>query len=88
MTRPVGNYTREVHEMDFTPEALREARELAGLTAAELGERAHVHRVTISNAERGLVPSSETWQKLRSALRAALRERIRDAARARRKLAA
>ena len=57
---------------DFDPKLLRQARELAGLSAGELAERAGLHRVTVANYERGLACPPKTWGKLEKALRAAL----------------
>ena len=56
----------------FSPELLRQARELAGLSAAELGEKAGLHRVTIANYERGLACPPKTWAHIEKALRQAL----------------
>lgn len=71
---------------DFSPELLRQARELAGLTAAGLAERAGLHRVTVANYERGMHCPAETWARIEKALRAALEEQARAVARARKQL--
>lgn len=59
---------------DFDSELLRRARELAGLTAAELAERAELHPVTVAKFEGGLRPSADSWERLQTALRGALDE--------------
>jgi ribosome-binding protein aMBF1 (putative translation factor) len=90
--RHADNYTGRVQGgermADFSPELLRQARELSGLSAAELGERAGLHRVTVANYERGLQCPPETWAKIERALRHALDERVRAAERLRKRLAA
>ena len=73
---------------DFSPELLRQARELAGLTAAELAERAGLHRVTVANYERGMHCPQDTWSKLEKALRGSLDEAAREIAKIRKRLAA
>lgn len=60
--------------MDYSPEQLKRARELAGLTTKELAERAGIHPVTLNRLEGGLRPSEETWHKVEKALRKALTE--------------
>ena len=62
---------------DFDPKLMREAMRLAGLTAAELAERAGLHRVWVANFARGLPPSEDTWNKLEKALKRALDEHAR-----------
>jgi transcriptional regulator with XRE-family HTH domain len=57
---------------EFSPDLLRKARELAGLSAAQLAERAGLHRVTVANYERGMHCPPDTWSRLEKALRAAL----------------
>ncbi len=74
--------------MEFSPELLRHARALAGLTAADLAERAGLHRVSVSTFERGLKPADETWLRLQKALLAALDESTREIVKVRRRLAA
>jgi predicted transcriptional regulator len=71
---------------DFSPELLREARELAGLSAGGLAERAGLHRVTIANYERGMHCPPDTWERLEKALRAALDEHARAVEKARKQL--
>ena len=73
---------------DFTPELLRQARELAGLSAGQLAERAGLHRVTIANYERGMHCPPATWAKVERALRAALDERVRATMKLRKRLVA
>jgi transcriptional regulator with XRE-family HTH domain len=73
---------------DFSPELLRQARELAGLTAAELADRAGLHRVTVANYERGMHCPPDTWNKLERALRGSLDEAAREIAKIRKRLAA
>ena len=73
---------------DFTPELLRQARELAGLSAGELAERAGLHRVTIANYERGMNCPDETWARIERALRQSLDEHVRAAQKLRKRLAA
>jgi transcriptional regulator with XRE-family HTH domain len=57
---------------DFDPALLRQARELSGLSAAQLAERAGLHRVTVANYERGMHCPPETWGRIEKALRQAL----------------
>lgn len=57
---------------EFSPQLLRQARELSGLSAGELAERAGLHRVTVANYERGMHCPPETWARIEKALRAAL----------------
>ena len=73
---------------DFSPELMRLARELSGLTAGELAERAGLHRVTIANYERGMHCPPDTWARIERALRGAIDEHARAVARVRRRLAA
>ena len=73
---------------DFSPELLRHARELSGLSAGELAERAGLHRVTVANYERGMHCPPDTWEKIEKALKQALDERVRATAKVRRRLAA
>lgn len=73
---------------DFSPELLRQARELAGLTAAELAERSGLHRVTVANYERGMHCPQDTWAEIEKALRTALEEQARAVAKARKRLRA
>ncbi len=73
---------------DFSPELLRQARELAGLTAAELAARAGLHRVTVANYERGMHCPAGTWAEIEKALRVALEEHARAVAKAQRRLRA
>ena len=73
---------------DFTPELLRTARELSGLSAGQLAERAGLHRVTVANYERGMHCPADTWGRLERALRQALDERVRAAEKLRKRLAA
>jgi len=73
---------------DFSPQLLRQARELAGLSAGELAERAGLHRVTVANYERGMHCPPDTWAKIERALRQALDERVRAAGKLRKRLAA
>lgn len=73
---------------EFSPQLLRQARELSGLSAAELAERAGLHRVTVANYERGMHCPPETWGKLEKALRQALDEHVRAAEKMRKRLAA
>jgi transcriptional regulator with XRE-family HTH domain len=80
--------TVEVHMPAFSPELLRTARTLAGLTAAELAERAGLHRVSVSTFERGLVPAPETWLRIEKALLVALNEQTRAVAKVQRRLRA
>jgi predicted transcriptional regulator len=72
----------------FSPELLRLARELSGLSAGELAARAGLHRVTVANYERGMHCPPETWSKLEKALRGSLDEAARAIAKVRRRLAA
>jgi transcriptional regulator with XRE-family HTH domain len=72
----------------FSPELLRQARELAGLTAAELAERAGLHRVTVANYERGMHCPAETWARIEKALKAALEEHARAVGKAQKRLRA
>src|SRR6266571_5561149 len=62
---------------EFSPELLRTARELSGLSARELAERAGLNRVTIANYERGMHCPAGTWQRIEKALRHALDEHTR-----------
>ena len=62
---------------EFSPELMRQARELAGLSAGELAEKAGLHRVTVANYERGLSCPPDTWQRIEKALRQALEEHTR-----------
>ena len=73
---------------EFSPELLRHARELSGLSAGELAERAGLHRVTVANYERGMHCPAETWARIEKALRQALDEHVRAAEKVRRRLAA
>jgi ribosome-binding protein aMBF1 (putative translation factor) len=83
------NYSEGGHAMsDYTPELLRQARELSGLSGRQLAERAGLHRVTIANYERGMHCPQDTWAKIERALRVALDERVRAAEKLRKKLAA
>ncbi len=62
---------------EFSPALLRRARELSGLSARELAERADLNRVTIANYERGMHCPEETWRRIEKALRQALEEHTR-----------
>ena len=73
---------------EFSPQLLRQARELSGLSAADLAERAGLHRVTVANYERGMHCPAETWGKLEKSLRQALDEHVRAAEKVRKRLAA
>ncbi len=73
---------------EFSPELLRQARELSGLTAGELAERAGLHRVTVANYERGMHCPPETWARIEKALRQAIDEQARALGKMRRRLAA
>ena len=73
---------------DFSPELLRQARALSGLSAAELAERAGLHRVTVANYERGMHCPRETWARIEKALRGSLDEAARAIAKVRKRLAA
>ena len=72
---------------EFSPQLLRQARELSGLSAAELAERAGLHRVTVANYERGMHCPPETWGRIEKALRQALDEHVRTAEKVRKRLA-
>ena len=91
-TRRADNYTGEVQGGEsmasFDPGLLRQARELSGLSAGELAERAGLHRVTVANYERGMHCPPDTWTRIERALRQALAERVREADKVRRRLAA
>jgi transcriptional regulator with XRE-family HTH domain len=71
---------------EFSAELLREARTRTGLTAAELAERAGLHRVSVSTFERGLRPTAETWVRLQKALLVALDEAAREITKVRKRL--
>ena len=71
---------------EFSPELLRTARALSGLSAGELAKRAGVHRVTIANYERGMHCPDDTWQRIEKALRTALDEHARAVEKARKQL--
>jgi len=73
---------------DFDPELLRQARTLAGLTTAQLAERAELSLGQVVRFENGLKPSPESWGKIEKALRHALDERVRAAEKMRKRLAA
>jgi ribosome-binding protein aMBF1 (putative translation factor) len=73
---------------NFDPELLRQARTLAGLTAAELAERAGLSLGQIVRFENGLKPSADSWQRIEKALRVALDEHLRAAEKMRRRFAA
>ena len=73
---------------EYSKELLRLARELSGLTAAELAERAGLHRVTLANYERGMHCPQDTWAKIEAALRGSLDEAARAIAKVRKRLAA
>jgi transcriptional regulator with XRE-family HTH domain len=73
---------------EFSPELMRLARELSGLTAGELAERAGLHRVTVANYERGMHCPPGTWAKIEAALRGSLDEATRAIAKVRKRLAA
>jgi ribosome-binding protein aMBF1 (putative translation factor) len=75
-------------QTDYSPELLREARTLAGLTGNELAERAGIHPVTLRNYERGMHCPADTWARIERALRVALTERARDVESMRKRLAA
>ena len=62
---------------EFSPALLRKARELSGLSARELAERAGLNRVTIANYERGMHCPNDTWAGIVKALRQALDEHAR-----------
>jgi predicted transcriptional regulator len=70
----------------FSPELLREARELSGLSAGELAKRAGLHRVTVANYERGMHCPEGTWEKIEKALRHALNEHARAVEKAKNQL--
>ena len=74
--------------MVFSPELLREAMGLAGLTAANLAKRSGLHRVSVSNFVRGLPPSEESWAKIARALKVAMAEHGRAVEKMRKRLAA
>src|SRR4051794_27999962 len=85
--RPADNYSEGGHTMaEFTPELLRQARELGGLTAAKLAARAGLHRVTVANYERGMHCPAETWERIERALRAALEEHTGAVAKVKKRL--
>jgi predicted transcriptional regulator len=71
---------------DFSPELLRRARELSGLSAGELAERAGLHRVTVANYERGMHCPRDTWSRLEKALRGSLDEAAKEITKVRRRL--
>jgi transcriptional regulator with XRE-family HTH domain len=73
---------------DFDPELLRRARTLAGLTAAELAERADLSLGQVVRFENGLKPSADSWHRIERALRVALDEHVRAADKMRKRLAA
>lgn len=73
---------------EFSPQLLREARTLAGLTGEELAARAELHPVTIRNYERGMHCPADTWERIQKALRQALYEHARSVEKARKRLAA
>ena len=75
-------------QMDFSPELLREARTLAGLTGDELATKAGMHAVTLRNYERGMHCPPDTWAKITKALRQAIEDHGRAVERMRKKLAA
>ena len=75
-------------QTDFSPELLREARTLAGLTGEELAARAGIHAVTLRNYERGMRCPPDTWAKISKALRQAIEEHSRAVEKMRKKLAA
>ena len=75
-------------QTDFSPELLREARTLAGLTGEALAARAGIHAVTLRNYERGMHCPPETWSRIETALRQALGERGRAVEKMKKKLAA
>jgi DNA-binding XRE family transcriptional regulator len=72
----------------FSPELLREARTVAGLTGNELAELAGIHAVTLRNYERGLQCPPETWERIAKALRQAIDEHSRAVEKMRKRLAA
>ncbi len=57
---------------EFSPQLLRQARELSGLSAGQLAEKAGLHRVTVANYERGMHCPPDTWARIEKALRSAL----------------
>jgi predicted transcriptional regulator len=71
---------------DFSPELLRRARELSGLSAGQLAERAGLHRVTVANYERGMHCPPDTWSRLEKALRGSLDEAAKEITKVRRRL--
>jgi predicted transcriptional regulator len=71
---------------EFSPELLREARELSGLSAGELAEKAGLHRVTLANYERGMHCPPDTWARIEKALRQALEEHARAVEKAKKQL--
>lgn len=75
-------------QTDFSPELLREARTLAGLTGEELAARAGLHAVTLRNYERGMHCPPDTWSRILKALRQAIEDRGRSVEKMRKKLAA
>jgi DNA-binding XRE family transcriptional regulator len=75
-------------QTDFTPELLREARTLAGLTGVELAARAGIHPVTLRNYERGMHCPPNTWLKITKALRQAIEEHGRAVEKIKKRLAA
>ena len=75
-------------QTDFSPELLREARTLAGLTGDELAARAGIHAVTLRNYERGMHCPPDTWGKITKALRQSIEEHGRAVEKMRKRLAA
>ena len=73
---------------DFSPELLREARTLAGLTGEELAAKAGIHAVTLRNYERGMHCPPDTWARITKALRQANEEHGRAVEKVRKRLAA
>jgi ribosome-binding protein aMBF1 (putative translation factor) len=73
---------------EFSPELLRAARTLAGLTGEELATRAGLHPVTLRNYERGMHCPADTWAKIEKALRGAMDEHGRAVEKMRKRLAA
>lgn len=73
---------------DFSPKLLRRARELSGLSAAQLAKRAGLHRVTVANYERGMYCPRGTWSKLEKALRDSLAKAASEIAKVRERLGA